>query len=231
MISVQNIKKQYNNNVVLEIASLDIKHGQSIGLVGNNGAGKTTLFSLLLDLIPATDGAIYSQGSDVAKDENWKKYTSAFLDESFLIGYLTAEEYFMFVGELKGLYKQQIKEQVVQYESFFNGEILAQSKYIRDFSKGNQKKIGIVGAFLGSPKVVVLDEPFANLDPTTQYRLRELVKQKMATKELTIIISSHDLTHTFDCSHRIVVLEKGRLIKDVLTRDSSLEELESFFKI
>lgn len=230
MITVNNISKSYNGKEVLNIDHLKIPAGQSIGLVGNNGAGKTTLFSLLLDLIQPSTGNILSKEVNVSDSETWKSYTSAFLDESFLIGYLTAEEYFSFVGELKGLSKEQIVEQVGQYTFFFNEEVLNQRKYIRDFSKGNQKKIGIVAAFLGSPELVILDEPFANLDPTTQIRLKELVKQKIEEGNVTIIISSHDLQHTFEVSDRIIALEKGRVKKDVLTSELSLQELEAFFQ-
>jgi len=230
MITVNNISKSYNGKEVLNIDHLKIPAGQSIGLVGNNGAGKTTLFSLLLDLIQPSTGNILSKEVNVSDSETWKSYTSAFLDESFLIGYLTAEEYFSFVGELKGLSKEQIVEQVGQYTFFFNEEVLNQRKYVRDFSKGNQKKIGIVAAFLGSPELVILDEPFANLDPTTQIRLKELVKQKIEEGNVTIIISSHDLQHTFEVSDRIIALEKGRVKKDVLTSELSLRELEAFFQ-
>ncbi|MEK6451910.1 MULTISPECIES: ABC transporter ATP-binding protein [Myroides] len=229
MITVNNISKSYNGKEVLNIDHLEIPEGQSIGLVGNNGAGKTTLFSLLLDLIQPSTGNILSKGVNVSDSETWKSYTSAFLDESFLIGYLTAEEYFSFVGELKGLTKEQIIDQVGQYAYFFNEEVLNQRKYIRDFSKGNQKKIGIVAAFLGSPELVILDEPFANLDPTTQIRLKELVKVKIQEGNVTIIISSHDLQHTFEVSDRIIALEKGHIKKDVLTSELSLQELEAFF--
>lgn len=230
MISVNNISKEYNGKQVLFIETLELPAGQSIGLVGNNGAGKTTLFSLLLDLIQPSTGEVLSKGIAVSKSEDWKSYTSAFLDETFLIGYLTAEEYFMFVGELKGLSKEQVNEQVTQYAYFFNEEVLNQRKYIRDFSKGNQKKIGIVAAFLGDPELVILDEPFANLDPSTQIRLKELVKIKIKESAVTIIISSHDLQHTFEVSDRIIALEKGNVVKDVLTSDLSFKELEAFFQ-
>jgi ABC-2 type transport system ATP-binding protein len=223
------LTKVYNQKQVLNIDSLVIPKGQSIGLVGNNGAGKTTFFSLLLDLIKPTSGQILSKGIAVNESEEWKNYTGSFFDDSFLIGYLTPEEYFLFVGELRGMNKQQIFDYIKEHEYFFNGEVLNQKKFIRDFSKGNQKKVGIAAAFMGDPELVILDEPFANLDPTTQIRLKELVKQKMKSSEITIVISSHDLQHTFEVSDRIIALDKGLLVKDVLTRESTFQELESFF--
>lgn len=231
MIQVHNLSKTYNGTTVLNIEELHIPKGQSFGLVGNNGAGKTTFFSLLLDLIRPSTGEIQSKGVLVSKSEEWKTFTTAFLDETFLIGYLTPEEYFYFIGELYGMNKGDVDTFLKKYETFFNGEVLNQKKYLRDFSKGNQKKVGIVSAFIGNPEVVVLDEPFANLDPTTQIRLKNLVKEIKEEGKITILISSHDLQHTLEVSDRIVALEKGRVVKDVLATETSLQEIESFFAL
>lgn len=231
MIQVRNLTKTYNGSRVLDIEFLDIPKGESFGLVGNNGAGKTTFFSLLLDLIIPSTGTILNGGFQVNITEEWKPFTAAFIDENFLIGYLTPEEYFYFIGELRGMNKTEVQGFLLEYVDFFNGEILNIKKYLRDLSKGNQKKVGIVAAFLGNPKVVILDEPFANLDPTTQFRLKSIIKQKSESKEVTILISSHDLQHTVEVSTRIVALEKGRIVKDVLSSETTLEELEHFFSV
>lgn len=230
MISIQNISKVYGNKKVLDIDRLDIAKGESFGLVGNNGAGKTTLFSLLLDLIEPTTGFIKINGSKVNENENWKKSVSAFIDETFLIGYLTPEEYFNFLGELRGQNKQQIMVFLEQFTDFFNGEILNAGKYIRDLSKGNQKKVGIVGALIGTPDIIVLDEPFANLDPSTQIKLKKLIKSWSQNERVTFLISSHDLAHTTEVSDRIVLLNKGLIVKDIRTSPETLKELETFFE-
>lgn len=229
MITTSNLSKKYAGNEVLNISSLDIPKGQSFGLVGNNGAGKTTYFSLLLDLIQPTTGCIKSNNIQVNESENWKPFTSAFIDESFLIGYLTAEEYFYFIGELRSQNKADVNKLVSQYEDFFHGEILGQKKYLRDLSKGNQKKVGIVAALIGNPEVVILDEPFANLDPTTQIRLKGIIKDLAEIKGVTVLISSHDLMHVTDVCKRIVVLEKGEVVKDLQTSEVTLKELEAHF--
>lgn len=229
MITVSNISKVYSNKEVLNIPGLDIPKGQSFGLVGNNGAGKTTLFSLLLDLIQPTTGYIKNQNIQVNKSEDWKPFTAAFIDESFLIGYLTPEEYFYFIGDLRGQNKADVDALLAQYEDFFHGEILNQKKYLRDLSKGNQKKVGIVAALIGSPEVVILDEPFANLDPTTQIRLKKVLKNLIQKRGVTVLISSHDLMHVTDVCERIVVLNKGRIIKDIKTNETTLKELEAHF--
>ena len=230
MIEINNLVKKYSNQTVLNANSLDIPSGQTFGLIGNNGAGKTTLFSCLLDLIKPTQGKVLNNGVDVSKSEDWKSFTTAFLDETFLIGYLMPEEYFHFIGELRGLSNSQVDSFLVQFENFFNGEILGGKKYLRDLSKGNQKKAGIVAALIGEPKVIILDEPFANLDPTTQIRLKGIIKDLSKYKDTTILISSHDLQDVTEVCERIVLLEKGEIIRDIRTSSATLRELEAYFK-
>ncbi|WP_109850934.1 ABC transporter ATP-binding protein [Aquimarina sp. AU58] len=229
MISVHNLTKTYTGNTVLNIESLEIQKGKSFGLVGNNGAGKTTLFSAILDLIQPTTGYIENKGIKVSESEEWKSVTSAFIDETFLIGYLTAEEYFYFIGELRGQNKADVDALLSGFEDFFHGEILGQKKYLRDLSKGNQKKAGIVAALIGNPEVIVLDEPFANLDPTTQIRLKKIIKELSTDPNITVLVSSHDLMHVTEVCERIVVLDKGEVVKDLSTSEETLRELEAHF--
>lgn len=231
MIQVENLSKSYAGTSVLNIEHLEIPKGQSFGLVGNNGAGKTTFFSLLLDLIQPNSGRITSNGIPVHESESWKPFTSAFIDDTFLIGYLTPEEYFYFVGELRGQNKSEVDAFLQKFGEFFNGEILQGRKYLRDLSKGNSKKVGIVAALIGNPEVVILDEPFANLDPTTQFRLKKIIRELAESKETTILISSHDLQHTVEISSRVVVLEKGMVVKDIQTSKETMQELETFFSV
>lgn len=231
MITINNISKTYGNNTVLKIEDLEVPKGQSFGLVGNNGAGKTTLFSLLLDLIPPTTGTITNNEVIVNKSEDWKPFTSAFIDETFLIGYLTPEEYFYFIGDLRGQNKADVNALLAGFSDFFHGEILGQKKYLRDLSKGNQKKAGIVASFIGNPEVIILDEPFANLDPTTQIRLKQIIKELSADRDVTVLVSSHDLTHVTEVCERIVVLNKGEVVKDIRTTPETLRELETFFTV
>lgn len=231
MITIHNLSKEYNGVKVLDIDHIEIKRGESVGLVGNNGAGKTTLFSLLLDLIQASSGEIRINEINVHANDRWKDFTGSFVDDSFLIGYLTPEEYFYFVGELSNIGKEEIDTFVVQYEEFFNGEVLQKNKYIRDLSKGNQKKVGIIGALIGNPELIILDEPFANLDPSSQFRLKKLIRELIQNREVTILISSHDLSHTVEISERIIALEKGKVIKDIQTSAETLEELNALFSV
>lgn len=231
MIQVNQLSKTYNGTTVLKIENLSIPKGQSFGLVGNNGAGKTTFFSLLLDLIQPTTGDIINNSIPVHTSEDWKPFTAAFIDESFLIGYLTAEEYFYFIGDLRGQNKVEVETLLTKYEEFFNGEILKNKKYLRDLSKGNQKKVGIIATLIGNPEVVILDEPFANLDPTTVNRLKKIIKELAEDPNITILVSSHDLQHTVEVCNRIVALAKGEIVKDIQTSAETLKELEAFFAV
>jgi len=230
MIKIENLIKKYSKQTVLEINSLEIPSGQTFGLIGNNGAGKTTLFSCLLDLIKPTKGKVINNDVEVSTSEDWKSFTTAFLDETFLIGYLMPEEYFYFIGELRGLSKIQVDNFVLKFEDFFHGEILGGKKYLRDLSKGNQKKVGVIAALIGEPKVIILDEPFANLDPSTQIRLKGIIKDLSKYNDTTILVSSHDIQDVTEVCDRIALLEKGKLIKDIKTNKETLKELETYFK-
>ncbi len=229
MIQAKNLQKVYDGAKVLNLPELNIAKGEVFGLVGNNGAGKTTFFSLLLDLIRASQGEVQINEMPVAKSEDWKPLISAYIDESFTIGYLTPDEYFEFIGELRNMNENDVAAFLAQFADFFKGEILGKKKLIRDLSKGNQKKVGVVGAFMGNTDIVVLDEPFANLDPSSQYQLRNLIKEMGKRGDKTLLISSHDLDHVADVCSRIVILEKGEIVRDVQKTDSTLAELEEFF--
>ena len=229
MITINNLSKVYETKKVLSIENLEFPKGQTIGLVGNNGAGKTTLFSLILDLIEPSSGFVSIDQEKVNESEQWKNKVGAFIDETFLIGYLTPEEYFYFLGELRGQSKANVDDFLKNFTDFFNGEILNAKKYIRDLSKGNMKKVGIIGALIGTPAIIILDEPFANLDPSTQIKLKNLIRDWSQNLDSTFLISSHDLAHTTEVCERIVVINKGELVKDIKTSPETLRDLEQYF--
>lgn len=229
MIQVTNLKKQYKQAVVLDIDQLEIPNSECFGLVGNNGAGKTTLLRIMLDLVRATEGMVMIDAEDVSKSETWKLTTGSFLDEHMLISYLTPEEYFESLRKIYGLSKGDLNLHLEKFAELFNGEVLGKKKYIRDLSKGNLKKVGIAAAFMGSPKVVFLDEPFENLDPSSQIRLKKLFVFEKESSNMTLMISSHDLNHVTEICDRIVLLEKGKIIKDLTKNEQMLAELESYF--
>ncbi|PDP46003.1 ATP-binding protein [Porphyromonas gingivalis] len=231
MIQITDLSKKYNGVTVLDIPHLSISHSETFGLVGNNGAGKTTLFRLVLDLIKADSGSISIDGIPVAGSDDWKGRVGAFLDESFLIGFLRPEEYFDFIGKLHHLDKQEIERFLDYMSPLFADEVLGKNKLIRDFSKGNQKKIGIAAAMLSRPDILILDEPFTALDPSSQIRLKKMLNEHATQYGTTMLISSHDLNHVTEVSSRIVVLQKGEIIKDLQTNEQTLSELEQHFAV
>ncbi len=231
MITVKKLIKAYKGINAVEIDHLELYPGEVIGLVGNNGAGKTTFFRLLLDLIRANSGEVLSKGKTVTATEEWKAYTAAYIDEGFLIDYLTPEEYFYFVGKLNQLSKADVDDFLQHYLSFFDDAILSKGKYIRDYSKGNQFKIGIVAALLANPEFLILDEPFANLDPTTQLRLIDMIKNMAANKRMCIVVSSHDINHVSAVCSRILLMEKGKIVKDIAGGEAAYEEMVEYFKV
>ncbi len=231
MITIRDTIKVYHGITVVNVPTLEIQAGELIGLVGNNGAGKTTLFRLLLDLIRSDKGEILFNDRNVATTEEWKRYTAAYLDEGFLIHYLTPEEYFYFVGSLHNLSRVDVDEFLTGFESFFDGNVLKSGKFIRDLSKGNQFKVGIAACLLKNPDVLILDEPFANLDPSSQMRLIRMLKELTEQRRTTVLVSSHDLNHVTDVCNRILLMEKGRIIKDIDTTADTLQELEEYFQI
>ena len=239
MIRIENLKKQFGETCACDIPAFTINNGEILGLVGNNGAGKTTLFRLLLDLLKADGGTVtYSfvqeDGTPLdinpAESEAWKQHVGAYIDEGFLIDFLTPEEFFSFLGKISGIKQEEVDERLTQFERFANGEIFGQKKLIRNLSAGNKMKVGIISALFRQPQTVILDEPFNFLDPTSQVLLKHLLKDYAEQTGSTIIISSHNLQHTIDISSRIALLEHGNIIRDLPNSEGSARaELEEYF--
>lgn len=229
-IKIENLVKQYGKQTVLDIPELTIGSGQLVGLVGNNGAGKTTLMRLMLDLIEATAGEVTMGGHAVSQDTAWKQTTGSFIDGRFLIDFYTPEEYFGFIARAYNLPKATLDERLSQYQPLMHGEILGTKKYLRQFSEGNRQKTGIIGAMMINPQVLILDEPFNYLDPSSQITVAKLIRQMNEQLGTTVIISSHNLSFVSEISTRILLLEKGRIIKDLSNHDgSATKELEDYF--
>ena len=231
MIEINNLTKAYGKQVVLNIPELKIAKGESFGLVGNNGAGKTTMFRCILDLIRPTSGSVLSKDRNVANSESWKYYTGSYLDDGFLIDFLTPEEYFQFVADVYKMSQGDLESFYHEFGDFFNNEILGKKKLIRNLSAGNRQKIGIAAALMPKPEILVLDEPFNSLDPSTQICLKSILKSWQKEKEITMLISSHDLNHITDVCNRIVILHEGIMVHDLVTNPDTLRVLEEYFAV
>lgn len=230
MISIERLKKQFGETCACDIPEFTINDGDILGLVGNNGAGKTTLFRLLLDLLQADEGYVKIDDVNPAESEAWKNEVGAYIDDGFLIDFLTPEEYFAFLGKISGMTQTEVDERLQAYERFAGGELFGQKKLIRNLSAGNKQKVGIISALLRKPKTVILDEPFNFLDPTSQLVLKHLITDYAKETGATVIISSHNLQHTVDISTRIALLEHGQIIRDLPnTEGSATAELQEYF--
>lgn len=229
-ITINNIKKYFGDQCACDIPRLTISQGERIGLVGNNGAGKTTLFRLILDLIKADEGEITIGEYPVSSSEEWKTFTGAYLDESFLVNYLTPEEYFQFLARIYGISKEDLDERLDIFTRFMSGEIMGQKKLIRELSAGNKQKVGIIGAMLNHPQILILDEPFNFLDPSGQILIKRLLTDYSKTQHATILVSSHNLQHTIDISDRILLLQKGELLQDAINdHGEAVAGIENYF--
>ena len=232
MIIIDKLKKNFGEKIAVDIEHYEINQGDMLGLVGNNGAGKTTLFRIMLDLLKADDGKVIINDIDVSQSEDWKSITGAFIDDGFLIDYLTPEEYFYFIGKMYGLKKEEVDERLIPFERFMSGEVIGHKKLIRNYSAGNKQKIGIISAMLHYPQLLILDEPFNFLDPSSQSIIKHLLKKYNEEHQATVIISSHNLKHTVDVCPRIALLEHGVIIRDIINEDNSAEkELEDYFNV
>lgn len=232
MIIIDKLKKNFGEKIAVDIEHYEINQGDMLGLVGNNGAGKTTLFRIMLDLLKADDGKVIINDIDVSQSEDWKSITGAFIDDGFLIDYLTPEEYFHFIGKMYGLKKEEVDERLIPFERFMSGEVIGHKKLIRNYSAGNKQKIGIISAMLHYPQLLILDEPFNFLDPSSQSIIKHLLKKYNEEHQATVIISSHNLNHTVDVCPRIALLEHGVIIRDIINEDNSAEkELEDYFNV
>lgn len=254
-IQLTGLKKIFGEKTAVDIPSLEIDKGEVIGLVGNNGAGKTTLFRLLLDLQKADEGQVLlgfdeeetkqtvstepltpSQDStnltwiSPSETETWKALTGAYIDSGFLIDFLTPEEYFDFIAKVNHLPTEQLQSFLNSMTQLMDGEILGQKKLIRDFSAGNQQKIGIIAAMIAHPQLLILDEPFNFLDPSSQNLLKKIILDYHKQTNATILVSSHNLQHTIEISTRVILLEKGKIIKDLPNENQKAEaDLEAYF--
>lgn len=240
-VDIENLVKQFGDKTAVDIDHFTIQNGDILGLVGNNGAGKTTLFRLMLDLLKADNGEVALTSAlpdslpiNPAHSEEWKQMTGAYIDEHFLIDFLTPEEYLDFIAKVNGF--DPIDWQDIEHSSvaaflpFTNGEVFGQKKYIRNLSAGNKQKVGIISVLFSRPELVILDEPFNFLDPSGQNVLKRILQDYHEQTSATILISSHNLQHTVDISTRIALLEHGHIIENMPNENGSARHaLEEYF--
>ena len=227
MIKVSNLKKSFNGIEALHIQDLEIRPGECIGVIGNNGAGKTTFFKSVLDLLRPDEGDVSVEGAQVSASSAWQHHLNAFIDESFLIEFLKPKEYLSFILKMKNS-SMDVNQLLERHSDFSNEDISQSAKYIRDLSTGTKVRIGVLSLMAGNPKYLIMDEPFAHLDPTSQAKLRKLIK---AQKEegRTVIVSSHNLQNIAESCERVILIESGKVKYDVSVTDENMRMLGAYF--
>ena len=218
MIEVSHLTKQYGNHLAVDDVSFTVADGQICGLLGPNGAGKSTIMNILTGYLSATSGQVTVAGHPLPEEADAAKACVGYLPEQPpLYPEMTVQEYLTFAAELKGVKKAERKEQVCR-AARRTGLEAALPRLIRSLSKGYKQRVGIAQALLGSPRLIILDEPTVGLDPAQVIEIRKLIRE--LGRAHTVILSSHILSEVQAVCQQILILSKGHL-----AAAGSLEEL------
>ena len=212
MIEVSHLSKQYGSHPAIENLSFTVEDGQIYGLLGPNGAGKSTIMNILTSYLAPTSGEVKVAGYGLPEEAQQAKACVGYLPEQPpLYPEMTVQEYLMFAAELKGVKKVQRKEQVLKAARRTGLESVL-PRLIRSLSKGYRQRVGIAQALLGSPKLIILDEPTVGLDPAQAIEIRKLIQE--LGRAHTVILSSHILSEVQAVCSRVLILSKGKLVAE-----------------
>ena len=228
MIEVSHLTKQYGNHLAVDDVSFTVADGQICGLLGPNGAGKSTIMNILTGYLSATSGQVTVAGHPLPEEADAAKACVGYLPEQPpLYPEMTVQEYLAFAAELKGVKKAERKEQVCRAARRTGLEAVL-PRLIRSLSKGYKQRVGIAQALLGSPRLIILDEPTVGLDPAQVIEIRKLIRE--LGRAHTVILSSHILSEVQAVCQQILILSKGHLaavgsLEELTADGKSLEEV------
>ncbi len=228
MIEVSHLTKQYGNHLAVDDVSFTVADGQICGLLGPNGAGKSTIMNILTGYLSATSGQVMVAGHPLPEEADAAKACVGYLPEQPpLYPEMTVQEYLTFAAELKGVKKAERKEQVCRAARRTGLETVL-PRLIRSLSKGYKQRVGIAQALLGSPRLIILDEPTVGLDPAQVIEIRKLIRE--LGRAHTVILSSHILSEVQAVCQQILILSKGHLaaagsLEELTADGKSLEEV------
>ena len=228
MIEVSHLTKQYGNHLAVDDVSFTVADGQICGLLGPNGAGKSTIMNILTRYLSATSGQVTVAGHPLPEEADAAKACVGYLPEQPpLYPEMTVQEYLTFAAELKGVKKAERKEQVCRAARRTGLEAVL-PRLIRSLSKGYKQRVGIAQALLGSPRLIILDEPTVGLDPAQVIEIRKLIRE--LGRAHTVILSSHILSEVQAVCQQILILSKGHLaaagsLEELTADGKSLEEV------
>lgn len=210
MIKLENVTKKYGSFVAIDNISFEIQEGEIVGLLGPNGAGKSTTMNMITGFIEPTSGHIWVNGFSMDKKPKKAKESIGYMPENVpLYKDLTVREFVSYMAELKLVPKKDLKNQVFQIMEM-TGLTDVQNKLIRNLSRGYKQRVGIAGALVSKPKVLILDEPTVGLDPKQITEIRDLIKS--LRKDYTVIISSHILSEISQICEKVIILNKGNIL-------------------
>lgn len=211
MITVEHLTKQYGRHLAVDDVSFTVESGCIYGLLGPNGAGKSTTMNILTGYLSASAGSVCIDGHDIVEDAAAAKACIGYLPEQPpLYPEMTVREYLLFVAELKGCRRKAERLQQVEQAEGRTGLQGMEQRLIRNLSKGYRQRVGIAGALLGSPKVIILDEPTVGLDPAQMIEIRSLIRDLGKTH--TVILSSHILSEVQSVCDRVLIIAHGKLV-------------------
>ena len=211
MIEVEHLTKRYGGHTAVDDISFTVEDGCIYGLLGPNGAGKSTTMNIITGYISATDGTVKIDGHDIAEEPAAAKACIGYLPElPPLYQDMTVREYLLFVAELKGTRKKADRVAAVEKAAARAGLQGMEQRLIRNLSKGYRQRVGIAGALLGTPKVIILDEPTVGLDPAQMIEIRSLIRDLGKTH--TVILSSHILSEVQSVCDRVLIIAHGKLV-------------------
>ena len=228
MIEVSHLTKQYGNHLAVDDVSFTVADGQICGLLGPNGAGKSTIMNIITGYLSATSGQVTVAGHPLPEEADAAKACVGYLPEQPpLYPEMTVQEYLTFAAELKGVKKAERKEQVCRAARRTGLEAVL-PRLIRSLSKGYKQRVGIAQALLGSPRLIILDEPTVGLDPAQVIEIRKLIRE--LGRAHTVILSSHILSEVQAVCQQILILSKGHLaaggsLEELTADGKSLEEV------
>ena len=212
MIEVSHLSKSYGSRPAVQDLSFTVPDGQIYGLLGPNGAGKSTIMNILTGYLAPTQGEVKVAGFRLPEQAQQAKACVGYLPEQPpLYPEMTVQEYLDFAAELKGVKKAQRREQV-QQAARRTGLDQVMPQLIRSLSKGYRQRVGIAQALLGSPQLIILDEPTVGLDPAQVIGIRKLIRELGKTH--TVILSSHILSEVQAVCSRVLILSKGALVAE-----------------
>jgi ABC-2 type transport system ATP-binding protein len=214
MIEVKKIHKRYNGTIAIQEATFECEEGEILGIIGPNGAGKTTLLKIIVGLLEPDNGEVKINNMSIQKDSiEIKKILGYVPEEPFLYKKLTGMEFLNFIGDIKNLSQDRKEKEIQNFLTLFNLQEKSNT-LIETYSYGMKKKIALTSAFIGSPRVLILDEPTHGLDPTSTYIMKQLILER-ANKGSAILIATHILSLAEELCSKIIILNKGQIIKTI----------------